>query len=161
MARGEHRVRSSCCAVTERILTPIDRFKSLQAPATDRRGGRQNPGTTDALRGRCRIRAIAARHGVIVMPDIDSRVALLENRLEDQTRMLQELRADMTAMRAAHTAETGMLLGAIRELRDETTDLRREMGRRFDALTADTNARFQQVDNRFQQIDSRFQQVDE
>lgn len=74
---------------------------------------------------------------------------------------IAELRADNSAIRAAHSADTAMLLGAIR-------DLREEMVRRFEQMATDTNAWFQQVDGRFQQVDgrflhieTRFQQVDE
>ena len=84
------------------------------------------------------------------MPDLEARVALLENRLEDQTRMLQELRADMSALRTAHSADTAMLIGAIRDLREEMT-------RRFEQI----DGRFTQIEGRFLQIEARFQHVDE
>ena len=91
------------------------------------------------------------------MPDVEARVALLEHRLEDQTRMLQELHTDVSALSAAHSADAATLLGAIR-------DLREEMARRFEQIDSrflQIDSRFLQIDGRFLQIESRFQQVDE
>ena len=116
------------------------------------------------------------------MPDLEGRVALLEARLDNHAKTMQELRADIAtvraenaagfkemraehaaafaelradnhAVRAAQSSDTAMLLGAIRDLRDE-------MVRRFEQMTADTNARFQHVDGRFQQVDGRFLQIE-
>ena len=119
------------------------------------------------------------------MPDLEARVALLENRLEDQTRMLQELRADMSALRTAHSADTAMLLGAIRDLREEMTHRFEQIDGRFqqidgqfthidsqfthvnsqfthvDSQFTHVNGRFTQIEGRFLQIEARFQHVDE
>ena len=105
------------------------------------------------------------------MPDLEARVALLENRLEDQTRMLQELRADMSALRTAHSADTAILLGAIRDLREEMTHRFEQIDGRFQQIDArfthvdsqftHVEGRFTQIEGRFLQIEARFQHVDE
>lgn len=99
------------------------------------------------------------------MPDVEGRVAHLESRLDDHTRALQDLRGDIAALRAdnaaaiadlraAHSADTAMLLGAIRDLREETV-------RRFEQMTVENNARFHQIESRFQQVDARFLAMDD
>ncbi len=48
----------------------------------------------------------------------------------------------------------------INRLQGDLKDFRSDVDKRFDAVKADMDRRFEQVDKRFEQVDKRFEQVD-
>jgi hypothetical protein len=66
----------------------------------------------------------------------------LEISVDTLIKALQELKADLAAVRSAQVSDTAMLLGELRVLRE------------------DMHVRFQQVDSRFLQVDGRFLQIE-
>jgi hypothetical protein len=90
------------------------------------------------------------------MPDVEARVARLEISVDTLIKALQELKADLAAVRSAQASDTAMLLGELRVLREDMHVRFQQVDVRFQQV----DARFQQVDARFQQIDNRFLQVD-